>query len=232
MADEIVSYEQRGAVGLITFDDGKANAFSHAILDALNAALDRAEGEAGAVVIAGRPGRFSAGFDLKVVTQGGAATADLLGKGASLALRCYEFPLPVVFACTGHAVAMGAILLFGGERRIGTAGDFKIGMNEVAIGMTLPRFAVDLARERLSKRHFAAATALAEMYDPAGAVDAGYLDEICAPEEVVDRAVSCAERFAGLNAAAHRETKRRIRSATIARIRTELEEDLAAIRGA
>ena len=124
MADEIVSYEQRGPVGLITFDDGKVNAFSHAALDGLNAALDRAEGKDGAVVIAGRPGRFSAGFDLKVVTKGGAATADLLGKGASLALRCYEYELPVVFACTGHAVAMGAILLLSGERRIGAAGAF------------------------------------------------------------------------------------------------------------
>ena len=231
MADEIVAYEQRGPVGLIRFDDGKANAFSHAALDGIEAGLDRASREAGAVVIAGRPGRFSAGFDLKVIGQGGSATADLLGKGARLALRCYEFETPVVFACTGHAVAMGAILLLAGEQRIGAAGDFKIGMNEVAIGMTLPRFAVDLGRERLSKRHFARATAQAEMYDPASAVDAGYLDAVAAPENVIGEAVATAERLAGLSATAHRETKRRIRSATIARIRAELEEDLAAIRG-
>ena len=95
---EAVTYELRDRVALIQLDDGKANALSHAVIDGLHAALDRAEQEAAAVLLAGRPGRFSAGFDLSVMRQGGDAVGQLVGDGARLALRLYEFPVPVVIA--------------------------------------------------------------------------------------------------------------------------------------
>lgn len=220
-----VTVEIRGSVALIQMDDGKANALSPSVFEAIHAGLDRAEKEAKAVVLAGRPGRFSAGFDLGVMGKGGEATIALVSQGAECALRLYASPLPVVVAATGHALAMGAILCMAVDERIGAEGNFKIGLNEVAIGMTLPTFGVEFARERLSKRHFQSAVSLAEIYSPSEAIDAGYLDRIVPLESVIDEAVARAQTLAdGLNGAAHHGTKLRVRSAAIERIRNSLEE--------
>ena len=154
MASDKVRYELRDGIAVITMDDGKANALSHEVIDALHACLDRAEREARAVLLTGREKRLSGGFDLTVMISSPEATRNLVTAGAELMLRLYTFPRPVVVACTGHALAAGAILLLVADARIGAAGEFKIGLNEVAIQMTLPIFAMELARDRLSKRHF------------------------------------------------------------------------------
>jgi len=222
-----VCYERRDAIALITLDDGKANALSPPTVAALNAALDRAEREAaGAVVLAGRPGRFSAGFDLRVMTGGPQALFDLVTAGAELALRLYEFPRPVVAACTGHALAAGAVLLCAADLRIGAHGDFKIGLNEVAIQLPLPVFAMELARARLAPRHFTQAVTQARIYDPTGASAIGYLDEVVAAEALLDTARAHATRLAGLPDPAFRLTKQRERGAIVARIRATLEADI------
>ena len=223
MSDEIVRSELQDEVTVVHFDDGKANAFSGASLAALNAGLDRAEKEARSVVLAGRPGRFSGGFDLSVMRGGdGAAVRTLVRAGADLVLRLYDFPQPVVIACTGHAVAMGAVLLLGADLRIGTAGDFKLGLNEVAIRMTLPDFAIELARDRLSPRHLQRATGLAELYTPEGAVEAGFLDRVVAADALLETAVESARGLASLDPQAHRATKRRLRANTLERLRRSL----------
>lgn len=220
---EIVRSELRDEVAVVHFDDGKANAFSLASIAALNAALDRAEKEARSVVLAGRPGRFSGGFDLSVMRGGdGGAVRELVRAGAELVLRLYDFPAPVVVACTGHAVAMGAVLLLAADLRIGVAGEFKIGLNEVAIRMTLPPFAIELARDRLSRRHLQRATGLAELYAPEDAVDAGFLDRVVAADALLEDAVASARELASLDPQAHHATKRSLRGETLARLRESL----------
>ncbi len=227
MADEILRFEQDGDVAALHFDDGKANAVSPAALEALNAALDRAEKGAKAVALIGRPGRFSAGFDLSVMREGPEAARSLVGGGAELLARMAGSPLPIVAGCTGHALAMGSLLLLASDLRVGAEGNFKLGLNEVAIGMTLPRFAVELAQERLSRRHLLRATAQAEIYDPARAVDAGYLDRVVDADAVASTAVAEAHRLTELHPNALAETKRRLRADTVERMRSGLEADLA-----
>lgn len=223
MTTDAVRLEIRDGLAVIRLDDGKANAFSMALLDALGSALDRAEREAKAVVLIGRPGRFSGGFDLGVMNQGGDAMGRLVTAGGRLALRLYDFPMPVVIACTGHALAMGAVLLLAGDLRIGAQGAYKIGLNEVAIGLALPTFAAELARERISLRHLQRATALASVYDPAGAVDAGFLDRAVPAEELETEAIASARELAALHVGAHRLTKRTLRARAIETIRTSLD---------
>jgi enoyl-CoA hydratase len=224
MSEDIVRSEIRGDVAVVHFDDGKANAISPQSLAALDAALDRAEKDAKALVIEGRPGRFSGGFDLSVMRGGDAsAMAGMVRGGAELAVRLYEFPRPVVLACTGHAIAMGAVLLLSADSRIGVAGDFKIGLNEVAIGMTLPMFAIELANDRLSRRHLQRAVNLAQLYDPQGAVDAGFLDRTVEADALLDAAVDEANALTALDGRAHHGTKRNLRGATLARIRDSLD---------
>ena len=225
MSENPVGYQLEGAVAALRFDDGKANALSHPAIDGLLAGLDRAEKEAAAVLLAGRPGRFSDGFDLATMRTGPDAVRSLVSSGAELLLRLYQSPLPVVAACTGHALAMGAVLLLGCDSRIGAAGDFKIGLNEVSIKMTLPVFAVEIARDRLSPRHLQRAVIQAEIYAPEGAVDAGYLDRIVPAQRLAEEAMAEAERLSALPRRAFSETKRRVRGASIDRIRRSLAEE-------
>lgn len=222
-----VTYTLEDGVGVIRLDDGKANAFSPEVIAAIEAALDRAAAEAAAVAILGRDKRLSAGFDLSVMTGGADAMRRLVISGAELLLRIYALPLPVVTACTGHALAAGAILLLVSDYRVGTAGDFKIGLNEVAIQMTLPTFGVEIARDRLARRHFTQAITQARIYDPATAVEAGYLDEIVDSVSVVATAIAHARRLGALPRGSFHGTKLKERGATIAAIRSTLEEDVA-----
>jgi enoyl-CoA hydratase len=224
---DLVQFSLEGAVARLYFDDGKANVISPASLAALNAALDRAEKEASAVLLLGRTGRFCAGFDLNTIQESPEAARRLVAGGAQLAARLAASPLPVVIGCGGHALAMGALLLLGADVRIGADGDFKLGLNEVAIQMTLPAFAVELANERLSKRHLLRATATAEVYAPAAACDAGYLDRVVPPEKLEAEALAEAARLAELPRRAFAETKRALRGAMVDRIRAGLERDLA-----
>jgi enoyl-CoA hydratase len=119
-----------------------------------------------------------------------------MGKGADLALRLVEHPAPVVLGVTGHALAMGAVLMLTADWRVGAEGDFKLGLNEVRIGLFVPAFACDLAEYRLAKRHLTEAVQLAEVYDPQGALAAGFLDEVVDPDAVEARAVERATTWA------------------------------------
>ena len=175
MPDSLLTYDLRGDVAWIALDDGKANVFSPAMMEAMHAALDRAEQEAKVVVFAGRPGRFSGGFDLSIMKDGGMAAALAMVKGGGeLALRLYGFPRPTLAAVTGHALAMGAMFLLACDRRIGAEGTFKIGLNESKIGMTLPVFGTELCRERLDPRHITDAAILGEIYNPTTACEVGF----------------------------------------------------------
>jgi enoyl-CoA hydratase len=225
----VLQYEQRGDVAVLTVDDGKANALSHDLITALHGALDQAQADAAAVVFVGRPGRFCAGFDLSVMQGGPDVVRALVKAGAELFVRIYEFPQPVVAACTGHALAAGAIWLMAADLRIGAAGSFKIGLNEVSIGMPVPVFATELARDRLSPRHLGAATVLATIYDPAAAVEVGYLDVVVEPDAVVETAITRADTLAqGLRRGAFATSKANLRTATTTTIRASLDADIAA----
>lgn len=216
------------AVRVVTLDDGKANALNHEVIDALRAELRTAQSDSGAFVLAGRPNRFSAGFDLSIMTAGPDQAMPLLQAGAELAMDLYLSRVPVVIACTGHAVAMGAILLMSADLRVGTAGEFKVGMNEVAIGMPVPHFAMTFARDRLSSRWFVQAIQHARLFDPDGAVEAGYLDEVVAADQVVEAAVTHAQRLAtDLRSGAFQMTRDIMRGPVAEQLRAGLAVDMA-----
>lgn len=208
MSKSPVTISLAGDVALVRIDDGKVNALTPALLDGLRGALDSAEVEAGAVVLAGGPGVFCAGLDLEVMGAGGRPAMDLLRKGTEIFLRIAEFPRPIVAACTGHALAAGAVLLLCSDVRVGAAGDFKIGLNEVAIGIPLPALVVELARARLSPRHFTMACNTAQIYSPAEAVDVGFLDRAGSSDATCDALQTAAELAQRLDTEAFARTRR------------------------
>jgi enoyl-CoA hydratase len=226
-----VRFRLAGRVAVVQLDDGKANALSPGTIRGLEAALDRAEGEAAAVLLLGRPGRFSAGFDLTVMRSGAEAARDLVTAGAELLLRQLELPFPLVAACTGHAIAAGALLLLAADLRLGARGEYRLGLNEVAIGLPLPIFAIELARERLSRRIFERATSQAELYGPEAGLEAGFLDRLVDAGELEAAALAEAARLAELPQPAFGATKRRAHEALCARVRDTLRVDMARLTG-
>ncbi|TQV78107.1 crotonase/enoyl-CoA hydratase family protein [Exilibacterium tricleocarpae] len=209
---ELVSYTLDAQVATLTLNNGKVNAISPALIDAFNRALDRAESDRAVVLITGQAGMLSAGYDLKVMGESMDAAMALVEKGSTLSRRLLSFPTPVLVACSGHAVAKGAFLLLSADYRIGAAGPFKIGLNEVAIGMTMHLAGIELARARLLPAYFNRSVINAEMYDPDRAVAAGFLDQVVTAEQLSATATARAQQLAQLNMDAHRNTKLKARA--------------------
>jgi enoyl-CoA hydratase len=221
----LVTYTLEGSVATIAMDDGKVNALSPTMLAELGSAFDQAASDHAVVVLAGRPGIFSGGFDLRVLTGGGPDAVPMLQSGFRLAERMLSFPTPVVVACTGHAIAMGVFLVLSADFRVGADGPFRVTANEVAIGLTLPRAAIEICRQRLSPAAFTRAVLLAEVFSPADAVPAGFFDRLSAPDAVVAAAQEAAAQLAGLHMAAHDASKQRARAATLEALRRAMSED-------
>lgn len=223
---EPISYSITNSIARIAIDDGKRNAMSPALLAQLHHAFQRAEQEARAVLITGRPGVFSAGFDLQVFAKRDPEEIhQMVRLGAELALQIFSAPMPVVVACTGHAYPMGAFLMLASDFCIGTEGPYQIGLNEVAIGLAIPRFAIELSRATLSPQYFNRIVT-AEMLLPEEAVTAGYLDWLVAPGTLESSAQAKSSELAALNADAFRLTKSRIRSEAAARIRQAIDQEI------
>ncbi|MYA15683.1 MAG: crotonase/enoyl-CoA hydratase family protein [Gammaproteobacteria bacterium] len=224
---EITTYELIDHVAVIVMNDGKANAFGPNMIAAVNEQLDRAEAEAKAAVVAGRPGLFSGGFDLRVIRgDDPEASRDMTLGGARLMMRLYGHPQPLVIAATGHAVALGAFCLLTGDYRLGTDGDFRIQLNETAIGMSLPPFGLMLAKERLSKRYLSRATIAATMFSPAEATDAGFLDEVVGADAILETAQKRARAMVELDGVAYAAVKQSLRGPSISDVLEGLDAGL------
>jgi enoyl-CoA hydratase len=229
MTDTLVSYECSEGIADIRMDDGKANVMSEAMLRALHAAFDRAEADRAVVMLSGRERMFSGGYDLKMFTQPQEVIGRILRLGAELVARIAGFPTPVLMVCAGHAVAQGAFTLLAGDVRFGTAGPFKLGLNEVAIGMIIPHYGVEIARMRLNASWFNHATLTGAMYSPDEAVRAGFLDAVFPAADLMARAREEAARLRSLNMPAYVGTKQRVRGPALAKLREGIDQELPAL---
>lgn len=222
---ELVSYKLNDGIATIVVNNGKANALSHEVFEGLNKALDQAEQDKAVVILTGQPGVFSAGYDLKEMQKGPQEAAALVKVGSTLTRRLAAFPLPVIGACSGHAIAKGAFILLSVDHRIGVEGPFKLGLNEVAIGMTMHHAGIEIARHRLTPAHFYRAVVNAEIYNPEGAVEAGFLDEVVGQDRLLERASALASQFKQLNMRAHRETKVKAKAEYLALLDRCIQQD-------
>lgn len=220
MDAQLVTLQTVGDVAVVTMDDGKVNALGYRLLSELRAVFAEAREQASAVVIAGRPGVLSAGFDLAEVTKGPREREAILREGGLLFLEILSCPRPVVCAATGHAIAGGVIFLLTADSSVGTASAARVGFNEVLIGVPLPEFAIALTQYRLSPRH-AEAFLLADMRDMAGARDLGLIDQLVEPDRVVPAAIERAAELGARNAHAYGATKLAARGALLERFTGE-----------
>lgn len=225
---ELVSYSFSDGIARLGLNNGKVNAISPDLIKAFNGALDQAEQDRAVVVIHGHPGILSGGYDLKIMGSSPAAARELVDAGSKLSRRLLAHPFPVVTMCTGHAIAKGAFLLLSSDYRIGADGPFKIGLNEVAIGMTMHHVGIELSRARLTNSAFNRSVINAELCSPHQAVEAGFLDRVVPADELEAEAMAMAAELTKLNMSAHSNTKLKSRRGLLELLDWAIEEDKAA----
>ena len=212
-------------VSIITLDDGKVNVFSPSMIEEVSNLLDQVPTDKGSLLIVGREGIFSAGFDLKVLMSGDAEKAvDMLRSGFEMLSRIFSFPRPVVAACSGHAIALGAFLLCSCDYRVGTKGKFQIGANEVRNNMIVPTPILELAKFKLAKNHKQRALLNGEMYLIEDAVAPGYLDEVVEPDKLIETATIKAKDLATLGHPFYHQTKQLDQEEVIKKINAGIEK--------
>lgn len=222
---DLISYQLEDGIATLTLNNGKVNAISPDMVAAFNAALDRATEDRAVVIITGQPGILSGGYDLKVMTSSPQNAVALVSAGSTLARRMLSHPFPIIVACPGHAIAKGAFLLLSADYRIGAEGPYNIGLNEVQIGMTMHHAGIELARDRLRKSAFHRSVINGEIFDPTGAMDAGFLDKVVPAEQLMVTAVAAAQQLKKINMTAHKNTKLKVRKALLDTLDKAIELD-------
>ena len=222
---ELVAYSLEDGIATLTLNNGKVNAFSHELITEFNRGLDQAQADGAVVIVTGQPGILSGGYDLKVMMAGPQAAIDLVSAGSALARRMLAHPQPIIVACPGHAVAKGAFVLLSADYRIGVEGPFTIGLNEVKIGMTMHHVGITIAQDRLTKPAFQRAVINAEMFTPQGAVAAGFLDLVVAPEQLLTAAREVAQQLKKLNMTAQKNTKLKVRKTLLETLDAAIAQD-------
>ena len=208
MTDQLATLTTEGDVSIITLDDGKANVFSSAMSSTINQLLDEVPNDKGALLITGRQGLLSGGFDLKTMTGGEAKDIiEMTVNGFKLLARIYGFSRPVVVASSGHAIALGAFLLCCADYRIGAKGKYLVQANEHRNNMSIPIPILEISKSRISKRHWHRAILNAEAYPIDQSVEAGYLDEVVDEEDLMKRAMEVATDLATLGHPHYQMTK-------------------------
>lgn len=210
----------------ITIDDGKANAFDHSLINDLGSTLHQYNQNQScrSVIISGRPRFLSAGFNLDIMKKSKESAVELVEAGGRLMLDLYQYPKPMILVSTGHAMAMGAIFLFAADYRLGVSGQYKIGLNESAIGLSLPWIAIELAKDKLARKELDRVIAAGEIFDPHKAQGIGFYDEVCDEASWKEAAKAHAQRLSELDGPAFAENKRRLRFDTTERLKKMLED--------
>ena len=222
---DLISYQLEDGIATLTLNNGKVNAISPDVIVAFNAALDQAVQDRAVVIITGQPGILSGGYDLKVMTSSPQNAVALVTAGSTRARRMLAHPYPIIVACPGHAIAKGAFILLSADYRIGVEGPFNIGLNEVQIGMTMHHAGIELARDRLRRSAFHRSVINGEIFNPEGAMDAGFLDKVVPAEQLMATAVAAAQQLKKINMTAHKNTKLKVRKAFLETLDKAIELD-------
>ena len=208
MINSFATLSQEDEISIITLDDGKANVFSEEMTQAINDCLDKVPTDSGSLIITGRPGMFSAGFDLKVIASGDVPKIKKMSlSGFKLLSRIFSFPRPVVAACSGHGIALGTFLLCCCDYRIGIKGEFLLGANEMKTNMVIPTPILELIKFRISPSHKYRSILGAEMYQLDKAIDAGLMDQVEEAETLMDAAIEKAKDLATMGNPSYTLTK-------------------------
>jgi len=183
-------------VAVIDINDGKANVVGHQFMDEISGLLQQAQEQADAVVIKANASVFSAGFDLKEINKGKQETGVLLKRGMQLLIDLYAHPQPLIVACEGHAVGIGAFILLAADNRIGSDANYSVALPETKIGMAFTPVLLELIHSRIPAEFHAQVALQSKQLTPQQAVKMGFLDELV--EQPLEQAIALAKELAEL----------------------------------
>ncbi|MGB9491620.1 MAG: enoyl-CoA hydratase/isomerase family protein [Terriglobales bacterium] len=217
-----------GPIRELKLDRPPANALSPELVVALRSAIQRAPSEGvRALILSGAPGKFSAGLDIPVLLGlDRPAIAEFWPNFYGLAGDIAASAVPIAAAITGYSPAGGAVLATFCDWRVMAEGDFKIGLNEVQVGIPLPPVILQGLRRLVGPRQAERLAVRGEMLSPQEAMRVGFVDELAPPEKVVDRAVEYCQRLLALPAEAMTSTRRLARADLIAIFEADLKPEL------
>lgn len=222
-----VRTERRGHVALVTLDDEKANALSSPVMNALRYTLRDLATTSGAIVLAGRSGFFSGGLDIKLMpTLPAAERAEMVKDLGRLLLELFMLPRPVVAAVTGHALGGGALLALACDVRLAADTKLRFGLNEVTIGLPMPSFGVEIARNAISAEWLSEAVLHGKIYTAEKALARNIVESVHSPDVLLHVATARAEGLSGLATHAYETTKARLRGAAVESVRATLDAEI------
>ena len=208
MSENIATLKKEEDISILTLDDGKANVFSTEMSKQVNDCLDQVETEKGCLIITGKEGMFSAGLDLKTIQSGDVDKIMEMSTNAfKLLARIFSFPRPVIAACSGHGIALGTFLICCCDYRIGVKGDYLLGANEMRTNMVIPTPILELIKFRVNNSHKYRAVLGAEMYTLDQAQEAGLMDDVVSPENLMKVAKEKAKDLASMGHPSYTITK-------------------------
>jgi enoyl-CoA hydratase len=217
-----ITTSDHDGVTVLTVDRPPVNALDIELLDELAATAEPLPADPpAALVLAGRPGYFSAGLDLKAMPGYGPDERRRLIDGVNrMALGLYALPCPVVSAVTGHAIAGGFVLAMC---------EGRYGLTEAKVGVPFPQAAIGVVAAELSASAVRALALTGRLVDGEECRRLGAFDAVVAPEAVLERALEAARELAALDRDTYAHTKRQLRRETVERLRAADEPLLGAL---
>ncbi len=216
-----------GGICLLTLDKPPANAIDEHLLADLDDALDRAGSDDAvrAVVLTGAGSFFCGGFNFAAPRRDDADATELYRRYRDVHVRLLALPKPTVAMVNGHAIAGGFVIVLACDYRFGVEGDYRVGLNEVAVGAAFPRAAFEIVRLRLPHARASDLILGAAMYPSSQAVRLGVVDEICPATTFADTVFARAAHLAGFPREAYAHAKAALLAETVARITAETEDE-------
>ncbi len=218
--------ERRQAhVAVVTMSTNKVNAQNPAFFADLHAAFDRLEAQFDdcAVVLTATGAVFSAGLDLDhhfpLFARRSLKEIDAwFDAYRATNLRLFTYPRPTVAAINGHAYAGGLITALGCDHRIAAEGPLQFSLNEVPIGIPMPAVYCEVIKHAVGSRAAVELTLFGQTYDLAAAIRLGIVQQMAAPDRLLDAAVAWAALVPPDCHAAYAFAKRALQAATMAAI--------------
>ena len=209
MTDSIATLSKENDISIIKLDDGKANAFSYDMLCQVNDLLKKVPRDSGALVITGREGLFSGGFDLKTLATGDMEKiTKMVHLGYRLLLELFSFDRPIVAAVSGHSIALGLFVTCSADYRIAIDGKYVCQANEVRNNMDIPPQIMEILKARVNKKYFYPAVYHSDTYSVQDSIEVGYIDEVVSEDQFMERVMEKAKELATLPHPFYANTKK------------------------
>ena len=223
----IRSEDRDGGVRVLTLDRPPANAIDETLLNDLAAALDaaRVEDAVRAVVLTGSGAFFSGGFDFAAPRRDDAVAHDLYARYRDAHLKLLTLPKPTVAMVNGHTIAGGLVLVLACDYRLGVEGDYRVGLNEVAVGASFPRAAFEIVHLRLPHARVSELILGAALYPANQALRLGIVDELLPAEKFEETVLRRAARLGAFPREAYAHAKAALAAEAVARIEAETPDE-------